>query len=68
MQMTIWVNQQEQQLEQVLNLEQLLILLQYSFNGIAVAVNGIVVPKSQWGQVWVNENDKLLIIKATQGG
>lgn len=66
--MTIWINQQEQQLGKAINLEQLLILLQYSLNGIAIAVNGIVVPKSQWNQVLVNENDKLLIIKATQGG
>jgi len=66
--MTIWVNHQEQQLDKTLSLEQLLTKLQYSFNGIAIAVNGAVVPKSQWSQVLVNENDKLLIIKATQGG
>lgn len=66
--MTIWVNQQEQQIDKAVSLEQLLILFQYSLNGIAIAVNGAVVPKSQWSQVLVNENDKLLIIKATQGG
>jgi sulfur carrier protein len=66
--MTVWVNHQEQQLDKVLSLEQLVTQLQYSLNGIAIAVNGAVVPKSQWSQVLVNENDKLLIIKATQGG
>ncbi|MFN8416613.1 MAG: sulfur carrier protein ThiS [Cytophagaceae bacterium] len=66
--MIIWVNQQEQQIDKAVSLEQLLILFQYSLNGIAIAVNGAVVPKSQWSQVLVNENDKLLIIKATQGG
>ena len=37
-------------------------------NGIAVAVNGRVVPKTSWTEVTVNENDEILIIKATQGG
>ena len=37
-------------------------------NGIAVAVNGQVVPKTSWTEVTVNENDERLIIKATQGG
>lgn len=37
-------------------------------NGIAVAVNGQVVPKVSWTEVTVNENDEILIIKATQGG
>lgn len=37
-------------------------------NGIAVAVNGQVVPKTSWTEVIVNENDEILIIKATQGG
>ncbi len=37
-------------------------------NGIAVAVNEAIVPKSQWGETSLQANDNLLIIKATQGG
>ena len=37
-------------------------------NGVAVAVNGQVVPRTSWSEVIVNENDEVLIIKATQGG
>ena len=37
-------------------------------NGIAVAINGQVVPKTSWTEVTINENDEILIIKATQGG
>jgi len=37
-------------------------------NGVAVAVNGQVVPKTSWTETTVNENDDILIIKATQGG
>nr|WP_294858836.1 sulfur carrier protein ThiS [uncultured Fluviicola sp.] len=36
--------------------------------GIAVAVNGQVIPKDSWIETKVGENDELLIIKATQGG
>jgi len=37
-------------------------------NGIAVAVNNIVVPKLNWNQHLVQETDEILIISATQGG
>ena len=37
-------------------------------NGIAVAVNEAIVPKSLWGETSLQANDNLLIIKATQGG
>jgi sulfur carrier protein len=36
--------------------------------GIAVAVNNAVVPKSEWQNKILNENDKITIIRATQGG
>ncbi len=36
--------------------------------GIAVAINGQVIPKNSWQETPVNENDDILIIKATQGG
>jgi len=36
--------------------------------GIAVAINGQVIPKDSWTQTPVSENDDILIIKATQGG
>ena len=37
-------------------------------NGIAVAVNNAVIPKSNWESTTVNNQDEILIIKATQGG
>ena len=36
--------------------------------GIAVAVNNSVIPKSEWQNKILNENDKITIIRATQGG
>lgn len=37
-------------------------------NGIAVAINNTVIPKSDWNTHPLTENDEILIISATQGG
>ncbi len=39
-----------------------------SQKGIAVAVNNAVIPKTEWQTKILHENDKITIIKATQGG
>ena len=39
-----------------------------SQKGIAVAVNNVVIPKAEWSGKILNENDKITIIRATQGG
>lgn len=36
--------------------------------GIAVAVNRNVIQKNNWKNHFLNQNDEVLIIKATQGG
>lgn len=36
--------------------------------GLAVAVNEEVVSKNEWEKSVLNQNDQVLIIKATQGG
>ncbi|WP_129020417.1 sulfur carrier protein ThiS [Edaphocola flava] len=36
--------------------------------GIAVAINDIVVPKPHWAIQYIQPNDRVLIISATQGG
>jgi sulfur carrier protein len=36
--------------------------------GIAVAVNANVIPKTLWEGYILQTNDKVLVIKATQGG
>lgn len=37
-------------------------------NGIAVAVNNTVIPKINWENIRISNNDNILIIQATQGG
>jgi sulfur carrier protein len=36
--------------------------------GIAIAVNNEVIPKKSWNDYLLKENDKVTIIRATQGG
>jgi len=37
-------------------------------SGVAVAVNSDVIPRGNWHTHELRENDKIMIIKATQGG
>lgn len=39
-----------------------------SSKGIAVAVNNTVIPKGDWADHSLQPNDKIMIIRATQGG
>ena len=38
------------------------------FQGIAIAVNNHIIPKTNWDNHAIVENDALTIIRATQGG
>ncbi len=40
----------------------------YNQNGVAIAVNGTVIPRKDWENYLLKENDNILIIKASQGG
>ena len=66
--MTVFVNNEKKDV----NLKTLSELLE-SINlnvakGVAVAVNNQVVAKSEWNNALLKENDKITIIRATQGG
>ncbi|UUC46635.1 sulfur carrier protein ThiS [Flavobacterium cerinum] len=37
-------------------------------NGIALAINNSVIPKTEWNARYITQNDQILIISATQGG
>lgn len=67
--MTIYINGNLQSVDDNATLS-LLVEQQLSNNtkGIAVAVNQTVIAKSNWEKYTLKENDKILIIKATQGG
>jgi sulfur carrier protein len=39
-----------------------------SAKGIAIAINNQVIPKMHWEQQFLQSQDKVMIIRATQGG
>ena len=46
----------------------LLALGQAQTRGLAVAVNDAVVPRAEWASHAVQPHDRILLIRATQGG
>lgn len=68
--MTIYINNEANEIESSASLQK---ALQHfsSFNiafGTAIAVNNKVVPKNGWENYFLKENDKILVIRASQGG
>jgi sulfur carrier protein len=66
--MKFFVNDKEQYLNGENSLENLISKTISDTKGIAVAVNNSVVPKNNWEKFQLKESDKIIIIKATQGG
>lgn len=67
--MQIFINREVQNIEIETSLFQLLHHFKiYAEAGIAVAVNNEVIPRTNWQTFIVNENDKITVITATQGG
>ncbi|EIJ38240.1 sulfur carrier protein ThiS [Galbibacter orientalis] len=64
---TVNVNNTLHTFQNSLSAKQLLEHLNISPNGIALALNNNVLPKSKWEEPLEN-NANILIIKATQGG
>jgi sulfur carrier protein len=40
----------------------------HGHQGLAIAINHHIIPKSTWDSYALNENDQVTIIHATQGG
>ena len=66
--MKISVNDKDFEIEENASILMLISKTNSPQTGIAVAVNNSVVPKSDWNDFIINENDNVLIIKAAQGG
>ena len=65
----ILINNKEFNFESNLKLHEILSKLDiHTTKGIAIAVNNNIIPKINWGNFKINDNDKITIIKATQGG
>lgn len=68
--MKLKINNQEKQYDQTeLTVQQLLdIEIPHAQNGIAIAIDDSIVPKSNWTSTHIEDGTEILIIKATQGG
>jgi len=67
--MEITVNNQIHIIDHPCSVNQLITaVLQISATSIAVAVNETVVPKSDWLQHALQRGDRIILIKAIQGG
>ncbi|MCC5921947.1 MAG: sulfur carrier protein ThiS [Cyclobacteriaceae bacterium] len=66
--MKIWINQEEvisecHRLSDLLKSKSL-----YEVKGQAIAINGRVIPKADIDNIVISDGDRILIVKATQGG
>lgn len=65
--MKISINQQDKDIQNT-TIHLVLKELEIQTIGIAIAVNNKVVPRTEWDTFILAENDKVIIIHATQGG
>lgn len=67
--MQLTINGEQQQADAD-NLKELLLQLDVDIDsgGVAVAINDTVVPRTQWEDRSLKEQDRVEVIRATQGG
>jgi len=66
--MKITVNNDLMEIGNNITVEKLIETLDFQRYQLAVALNNRVVPKAQWQQTLLHENDHIIIIKAVSGG
>jgi sulfur carrier protein len=67
--MEITINNQNHSLTEACSIEQLLATVLFlATDGLAIAVNQTIIPKSGWTTYLLNPGDQIILIKATQGG
>lgn len=65
---TVTINQEQHQFEEQTSLQTVLSYMQISLRGLAVAINNSVISQADWETTIVKQDDKIILIKATQGG
>ena len=66
--MTVLVNGETRDIARGYTIINIIEELSKQKNGIAIAVNGKVIPFSNWQNYLLSDHDSVLIIEATQGG
>ena len=65
---TIWINEKPLEVDSNIDICQLLEQVNSPINGIAVAINNKIHSQDDWKSIFLKNNDRVLIIQATQGG
>lgn len=66
--MTITINGTDQQVDDGASLEQIVLIVSARTTGVAAAVNGGVVRRSDWSSVQLAPGDEVEVLTAVQGG
>lgn len=66
--MKVQVNNKEVEMTPDSTLTQLTAQLELPVQGIAIAVNNQMIPRTEWERFILHDNDNLVIIKAVCGG
>jgi sulfur carrier protein len=66
--MKVTVNGRDQSLSSTSSVDDLVTSLVAARRGVAVAVNGTVVPRSTWTEVTLADGDTVEVLTAAQGG
>lgn len=66
--MKVQLNNKEVEIILDSTITQLTAQLELPVQGIAIAVNNQMIPRTEWEQFSLQENDQLVIIKAACGG
>ncbi|MCC8375526.1 MULTISPECIES: sulfur carrier protein ThiS [Photorhabdus] len=66
--MKITVNDQPMELMAPLAIQQLLEQLERTQPGMALAINQIIIPRSEWNTHQINDGDNILLFQAISGG
>ena len=66
--MKVQVNNKEVETADASTITQLTVQMGLPAQGIAIAVNNKMIPRTEWESFTLHENDNLVIIKAACGG
>ncbi|WP_290671837.1 sulfur carrier protein ThiS [Kordia sp.] len=65
---TVNINQKQHQTTENSSLKEMLVRLNITTQGIAVAINQNIIAQENWDAQKLHQGDDILIITATQGG
>jgi sulfur carrier protein len=64
----VWINGEQRQLADGARVRDALAALGVQENGVAVAVDGEVVPRAEWASVTLADGARVEVLTAVQGG